>query len=188
MRQQKPELPKPEPVSVDVNRTAVLVLDGSQRWGDPAQPCNRLIPAMPKFLDRVRKANLPIIYTVSFRNKGTPEGQVYTGLNPRPNEPVIYPDGFDKFTGGELQSYLNLFTIDTLIITGYRSNISVLNTATKATRELNYTAIIPIDGMTAKTDYEQEYTLFHFTVLPSQAADRFRFTLLDMIHFAGEKR
>lgn len=188
MSRQKPQLPKPEPITVDVYQTAVLVLDGSRRWGDPAQPCNRLIPAIPKFLDRARAAGLPIIYTVSFRNKGTPEGQVYTGLNRRPNEPVIYPDGFDKFTGGELQSYLNFFHIDTLVITGYRSNISVLNTATKATRELDYTAVIPIDGVTAKTDYEQEYTLFHFTVLPVQAADRFRFTLLDMIQFTGEKK
>lgn len=188
MSRQKPQLPKTEPITVDVYQTAVLVLDGSRRWGDPAQPCNRLIPAIPKFLDRARAAGLPIIYTVSFRNKGTPEGQVYTGLNRRPNEPVIYPDGFDKFTGGELQSYLNFFHIDTLVITGYRSNISVLNTATKATRELDYTAVIPIDGVTAKTDYEQEYTLFHFTVLPAQAADRFRFTLLDMIQFTGEKK
>jgi len=188
MSQSNPQLPTPESVTVDVFQTAVLVLDGSPRWGNPAQPCNRLIPAIPNFLDRAREAGLPIIYTVSFRNKGTPEGQVYTGLNRKPNEPVIYPDGFDKFTGGELQSYLNLFNIDTLIITGYRSNISVLNTATKATRELNYTAIIPIDGMTAKTDFEQEYTLFHFTVLPSQAADRFRFTRLDMIQFAGNKK
>ena len=188
MSRQKPQLPKPEPITANVHQTAVLVLDGSRRWGNPELPCNRLIPAIPKFLDRARAVGLPIIYTVSFRNKGTPEGQVYTGLNRRVNEPVIYPDGFDKFTGGELQSYLNLFNVDTLIITGYRSNISVLNTATKATRELNYTAIIPIDGMTAKTDYEQEYTLFHFTVLPAQAADRFRFTLLDMIQFTGEKR
>jgi isochorismate hydrolase len=92
MSRQKPQLPKPETITVDASRTAVLVLDGSQRWGDPAQPCNRLIPAIPKFLDRARKAALPIVYTVSFRNKGTPEGQVYTGLNRRPNEPVIYPN------------------------------------------------------------------------------------------------
>lgn len=102
------------------------------------------------------------------------------------SEPVIYPDGFDKFTGGELQSYLNLYDVDTLIITGYRSNISVLNTATKATRELGYKVIIPMDGITAKTDYEQKYTLFHFTVLPIQAAELFTFTMLDMIGVAED--
>ena len=164
MNLQKPKLPEPEPVTVDVNKTAVLVLDGSQRWGNPELPCNRLIPGIPGFLDRAREVGLPIVYTVSFRNKGTPEGEVYTGLNRRPCEPVIYPDGFNKFTGGELKSYLDLFNVETLIITGYRSNISVLNTATQATRELHYQVIIPIDGMTAITDYEQEYTLFHYII------------------------
>ena len=184
MNTAKPKLPEPEPIAVDIYKTAVLVLDGSRRWGNPELPCNQLIPAIPKFLDRAREVGLPIVYTVSFRNKGTPEGEVYSGLNRRPCEAVIYPDGFNKFTGGELQSYLNIFDVDTLIITGYRSNISVLNTATQATRELNYKTIIPIDGMVAITDYEQEYTLFHFTVLPAQAAELFRFTMLDMISFS----
>ena len=30
---------------------------------------------------------------------------------------------------------------------------------------------------------EQEYTLYHFTVLPNQAAELFTFTMLDMISF-----
>ena len=82
-----------------------------------------------------------------------------------------------------MQSYLKLYDVDTLIITGYRSNISVLNTATKATRELKYKVVIPIDGMAAKTDYEQEYTLYHFAVLPKQASRLFRFTQLATIRF-----
>ncbi|MBI4634530.1 MAG: cysteine hydrolase [Deltaproteobacteria bacterium] len=178
-----PKLPKAEPVIAITGKTALLVLDGSKRWEDPTQPCHRLVPGLSKFLERARQAGIPIIYSVSFRNKGTPEGQVCADLKRRASEPVIYPDGFDKFTGGELQSYLRLYDVDTLIITGYRSNISVLNTATKATRELGYKVIIPIDGMTAKTDYEQEYTLFHLTVLPNQASELFTFTMLDMISF-----
>jgi len=104
-------------------------------------------------------------------------------LGRRLSEPVIYPDGFDKFTNGELQGYLKLYDVDTLIITAYRSNISVLNTGTKATRELKYKVIIPIDGIAAKTEYEQEYTLFHFMVLPNHAVYLFSFTALDMIDF-----
>jgi nicotinamidase-related amidase len=178
-----PTLPEPKPVTVDVKKTAVLVLDGSQRWSNPEQPCHKLVPGMTKFLKRIREAGMPIIYTISARSRGTPEGEVCSALDRRLSEPVIYPDGFDKFSNGELQSFLKLYDVDTLIITGYRSNISVLNTATKATRELKYQAIIPVDGIGAKTDYEQEYTLFHFTVLPDQAARLFRFTTLDMIHF-----
>ena len=108
---------------------------------------------------------------------------MYAGLNRRASEPVIYPDGLDKFTGGELQRFLSLSNPDTLIITGYRSNICVLHTAVKATRELGYKVLIPIDGIAAKTDFEQDYKLFHFTVLPAQAAERFTFTRLDMISF-----
>jgi nicotinamidase-related amidase len=178
-----PKLPKAQSVTVITEKTALLVLDGSKRWENPEQPCHRLVPGLSKFLDRAREVGLPIIYSLSFRNKGKPEGQVCADLKRRASEPAIYPDGFDKFTGGELQSYLSLYDVDTLIITGYRSNISVLNTATKATRELGYKVIIPIDGMTAKTDYEQEYTLFHFTVLPDQAVKLFTFTMLDMISF-----
>jgi nicotinamidase-related amidase len=138
---------------------------------------------MTKFLKRVREAGMPIIYTISARSRGTPNGEVCSALDRKLSEPVIYPDGFDKFTNGELLSFLKLYDVDTLIITGYRSNVSVLNTATKATRELKYQVIIPVDGIGAKTDYEQQYTLFHFTVLPDQAARLFHFSMLDMIHF-----
>jgi nicotinamidase-related amidase len=177
------KLPEPKSITVNVKKTALLVLDGSKRWDDPKQPAHILVPGMVKFLERVRKVGIPVIYSISAQSKGKPEGEVCSALGRRLSEPVIYPDGFDKFTSGELQDYLKLYDVDTLIITGYRSNISVLNTATKATRELKYKVIIPIDGIAAITEYEQEYTLFHFTVLPKQATKLFRFTMLDMIKF-----
>jgi nicotinamidase-related amidase len=187
MDRTEPILPQPEPVTINPQRSALLVLDGSQRWGNPEMACHKLVPGMSKFLDRAREAGIPIVFTISAGLRGTPEGQVYTGLKRRPSEPVIFPDGFNKFTGGELESFLNLYGPDTLIITGYRSNISVLNTATKATRELKYKVVIPIDGIIAITDYEQEYTLFQFTVLPAQANELFTFTTLDMISFLSER-
>ena len=183
MGNRSPKLPETKPMTVEAEKTAVLVLDVSQGWSNPEQPCHRLLPGMTKFLEKVREAGMPIIYTISARFKGTPDGAVCSALGRRPSEPVIYPDGFDKFTNGELQSFLRLYDVDTLIITGYRSNISVLNTATKATRELKYKVIIPMDGIVAKTEYEQEYTLFHFTVLPDPASRLFSFTMLEMIHF-----
>jgi nicotinamidase-related amidase len=179
-----PELPQPKALDLSADKTAVLVLDGSKRWGNPDLPCHRLVPGIKSFLQNVREAGLPIIYTVSFQKKGTPEGEVFAGLGKRPSEPVIYPDGFDKFTDGELQSYLRLYDVDTLIITGYRSNICVLHTATTAAREYKYRVVIPMDGMVAITDYEFEYTLVHFRVIPKQASKRFLFTTLDQIRFA----
>jgi len=176
-------LPQPQPIGLRADKSAVLVLDGSVRWGNPELPCHRLVPAMRRFLDRARKAGLPIIYTVSFQKKGTPEGEVYSGLGRKPSEPVIYPDSFDKFAGGELHTYLGFYGAESLIITGYRANICVLHTATTAARELKYRVFIPVDGMAALSRYEQDYTLFYFTVLPKQAADLFAFTTLEMISF-----
>jgi len=183
MKASFPEGPKPKAVIVDITKTALLVLDGSQRWSDPTMACHQLVPGVSKFLDRARRAGLPVIFTISARKKETPDGEVCSDLNRRLSEPVIYPDGFDKFTSGELQAFLSLYDIDTLIMTGYRSNISVLYTATKAARELKYNVVIPIDGIAATTDYEQQYTLYQFTVLPAQAARRFSFTTLDEIQF-----
>jgi hypothetical protein len=45
-------------------------------------------------------------------------GKVAQPLQRRENEPVIYPDGFDKFTGGELQRILEQKGIKTLVVTG----------------------------------------------------------------------
>lgn len=67
-------------------------------------------------------------------------------------------------------------------MTGYRSNIALLYTGTKAAADLNYNVVIPIDCVTANTDYEKEYGLIHFTLLP-RGAERFTFTTLDMISF-----
>ena len=82
--------------------------------------------------------------------------------------------------GGLLELYED---VDTLIITGCRSNICVLHTATTAARELDYKVVIPIDGLSALADYEEHYTLFHLTHLPGRAEGRFTFTELDMISF-----
>jgi len=179
----EPILPEAEPVTIAADKSALLVLDLTENCADPNHPSHRLAPGMSKFLDRARAAGILVIFTISARLKGKPEGQVYSGFKRRPLEAVLFPDGFDKFAGGELQSLLKLYDVDTLIITGYRSNICVLYTATKAARELHYEVVIPMDGIAALTDYEQQYTLFQFTVLPARAAQQFTFTTLDMISF-----
>ena len=179
------KLPEAEKVSINVEKSAVLVLDISQEHcTDPKFGCSKIVPGLKKFLDRAREVGLPIIHTISYRLRGTPGGQVHPDLMRRPLEPVLYPDAFDKFAGGELQQFLDLHGAETLIITGFRSNISVLNTATKATRELKYNVVIPMDGIAAYNDFEKDYTLYHFTVLPAQASRLFTYTRLEMISFS----
>ncbi len=189
----EPRMPETKPVTVEVDKTALLVLDLTEACANPNHASHKLVPEMSKFLDRAREAGMLIVFTVSLYLKGTKEGQVYSGFKRKPSEAVLFPDGFDKFAGGDLESLLRLYEdIDTLIITGCNSNINVLHTAIKATRELNYQVVIPIDGLAAASRYAEEYALFHLANMPgrpdggtnSRLANRF-FTKFDMIKFGS---
>ncbi len=131
----------------------------------------------------MRGANVLIVYSVSASAKGTPLGEVASPLKRRDNEPIIYPDAFDKFTGGELQALLKEKGIKTVVITGASTNAAVLYTATTAARMHRYIVVIPMDGMVANSNYEQEYTFHQFTVLPSDTGKQFQFTKLEMVGF-----
>ena len=52
-----------------------------------------------------------------------------------------------------------------------------------AARVYNYKIILPLDGINTRTQYEHEYTLHQFTVLPHDANKQFHFTNLSMIGF-----
>jgi nicotinamidase-related amidase len=178
-----PNRPEAKPVALDAKSTAILVLDLNARCHDAKQICNQLTPRLGEFLERARGANVLIVYSVSAAAKGTPLGEVASPLKRREGEPVVYPDAFDKFTGGELESLLKDKGIKTVVITGASTNAAVLYTATTAARMHRYNVVVPMDGMVANTNYEQEYTFHQFTVLPSDASKQFQFTKLDMVGF-----
>ena len=177
-----PNKPTPIDVAVDVKTTALLVLDLNARCEDPKQACHKLVEPVAKFLPRAREAGVFIIYTVSYSHKGTPEERMPLAFNQQDSEPVIFPDAFDKFYGGEMDRILRQRGINTVIVTGASSNQAVLYTATSAARPHGYEIIIPMDGIIARGDYEHEYTLHQFTVL-SGAASKFKFTELNRINF-----
>jgi nicotinamidase-related amidase len=172
-----------QPIFVNIKNSALLVLECSSHLNDPENFAAPLIPGISKLLGRARAAGILIVYTLPFPWKGQPHGQVFSGFKRRMCEPLLFPHGFDKFGGGELQSLLNLYGINTLIITGVKANMAVLYTATRAVTEFNYDIIIPIDGISATTDYEKEYTLYQFRAYPGGFTQRFIFTELDLINF-----
>jgi len=178
-----PNRPEPRPVTLDSKSTAVLVLDMNARCDDPKQVCSKIAAPLGEFLEKARAAAVPIIYTVSSSAKGKPLGELAAPLHRKPGETVIYPDAFDKFYPGELQPLLNEKGARTLIITGSATNNAVLYTATTAARMHRYSVVVPMDGMVANTNYEQEYTFHQFTVLPSEANKQFQFTKLEMVAF-----
>ena len=181
--QDGPNRPEAKPLVLDGKTTAVLVLDMNARCDDPKQVCSKIAAPVGEFLEKARASAVPIINTVSAAAKGKPIGEVTIPLKRKESETVIYPDAFDKFVGGELQAWLKDKGAKTLIITGSSSNAAVLYTATTAARMHRYNIVIPMDGINASSQYEHEYSLHQFTVLPSEANKLFQFTRLGMITF-----
>lgn len=182
MEKARPKLPQPVPMTLDPKTTALLVLDLTNRCNDPAQVSSQLAPRVAKFLEKTRAAGVLTIYTIFPAIKDTPVGQVWDKFNRRTDEPVLWPDAFDKFTGGEIRALCEQRGVKTVIVTGASSNFAVLYTATNAARLFEYEVVIPVDGIIAKSRYEDEYTLYQFTVLPS-AAKHFSFTTLEGVTF-----
>jgi nicotinamidase-related amidase len=115
-------------------------------------------------------------------DKGKPEDRIAEPLRRRGDEPVLYPHAYDKFVDGEMQSQLADWGTKTLIFLGGSANFSMLYTATTAARIHGYSVVVPVDGIYAHSDYEMEYALYQFTVLP-RMHDKFQFTNLAGISF-----
>ena len=179
----RPKLPQPAPVTLDAKTTALLVLDLSNRCQDPAQVCSLLVPRVKDFLQKARAAKVFTLYTISANEKGTPHGKVWDGFEALPDEPVLWPDAFDKFLGGELSPLLQERGIKTVIITGASTNNCVLFTATSAAKMYKYKVVIPLDGVISKGSYENEYPIYQLSIMPSGASALCSFTTLEGISF-----
>jgi nicotinamidase-related amidase len=178
-----PNKPKPVEVTVDAKTTALLVLDLNARCENPEERCHKLVEPVAKFLPRARQAHIFIVYTASDRYKGTAEERMPRAFKQQQDEPVLFPPAFDKFYSGELQPMLQQRGIKTVIVCGASSNQAVLYTATAAARPFGYEVVIPVDGLIARGDYEHEFTLHQFTILPGGAAEKFKITEFDKIRF-----
>ncbi len=183
MTQEGPNRPEPQPLKLDSKTTAIAVLDLSVRCEDSKEVCSKLMQPLGELLERARQATVPILYTISAAGQGTPLGAVATPLNRRASEPILYPDAFDKFMGGELKAELDRCKCRSLVIVGSATNFAVLYTATTAARIHKYEVVIPLDGVNAKRNYEHEYAIHQMTILPASAHKQFRFTKLGMIEF-----
>ena len=178
-----PNRPKPKPMNLANHETAIVVLDLSARCEDPKEVCSKLMKPLGNFLERARARRVPIIYTVSAHTRGTPMQQVALPLKRRDSEPVIYPDSFDKFFGGELQNFLSERGVKNLVVVGSLTNVAVLYTSSSAGRVYGYEIVIPLDGVNALSRYEHEYAIHQFTILPRDTNKKFHFTTLSKIRF-----
>lgn len=186
MLDEAPFRPRPNPVILDRKKTSIAVLDLSKRDEDPNRFTCELVQRVAAFLEKARTYEIPIIYTVVFNIKGTPAADLPRVFNRRETEPIIYPEAFDKFTGGELQDFLKLKNTNNFIVVGAATNNCVLYTSSAAAYTYRQSVILPLDGVLCEYRYRQEYALHQLAVgLPPSVTIPIRFTKLALITFSG---
>ena len=173
----------PQPVQLDAATTAIVVLDLHVKACVPGHVAYSLVHTVPPFLERARGAGVPVIFIVPAWDKGLPEERIAEPMRRRSSEPVLYPHAYDKFVGGEMQALLQGWGSKTLIFLGGSANFSMLYTATTGARAHGHRIVVPVDGIYAHSDYEMDYALFQFTVLP-RLHDSFHFTTLAGVRFS----
>jgi len=152
-----PPAPKLAAVKVTASDTALLLLDIEQATcnleGRPR--CVAAVPAMAQFLDKARKAGMPVFY--SNTSRGSRETML-PPVAPRDDEPIVQ-SSVNKFFGTKLDEYLKAKNIKTVIVCGTSASGAALHTATAAA-QYGYKLVLPVDCVPGSSLYEEQASVW----------------------------
>jgi nicotinamidase-related amidase len=147
---------QPAPLSQSV----IIVIDAQKEYTEGALPLSGIgqsIGALARFLDRARKARVPIIHVQQVGRPGgpicDPQGpfiEIIDQVKPGAGEPVVQKRFPSSFTQTTLEAELARIGRKDLIITGYMTHMC-LNSTTRAATEAGYRCTVAAD-LTATRD------------------------------------
>ena len=147
---QMPATPDPARVTLDPKTTALIVLDYVEDICAKQPSCkNQMLPAMVPFLERVRKAGLPVAYGTQERNMT----HWLKEVAPTTGDIKVVSTVQDRFYNTDLDKTLKAKGITTLIMVGWKVSGSVTYTSVGAMAR-GYTVVVPTDTTSAASDYE----------------------------------
>jgi nicotinamidase-related amidase len=150
LAQQIPPTPDPVPVGLDASTTAIIVNDVNESTCRPQPNCTGgVVPAVGALLDRAREAGALVVFSTP-AGTGSP---VLPEVGPAPGEPVVLAYGQDRFFSTAMDDMLRARHVATAVVTGWKTNGSVLYTAYRAGL-LRYTVVVPVDATSAGTEAE----------------------------------
>lgn len=173
-----PEITYKDRVTLDSQNTALIIVDMQNDFvkekGKLVVPAAReTIPGIKNLLSSARKAGVPVAYTLDTMKEDDPEfdiwpehckentwgWEVIPELKPRQDELICPKLRYDGFYGTGLEHTLShVWKVENVVIVGTVSNICVLHTASSAGLRW-YKVIIPADGISALTEFDQALTL-----------------------------
>jgi len=143
-----------------MSKTALLVID-MQRCLVEDNPYDgeRIVKNIKKLIDSARKNNKEVIFVRhndendSEMKKGAEGWYIYDDLAPLDNEYIVEKTFNSAFHKTNLKEYLDIKSIDTLIITGMQTEYCI-DATIKSAFDNEYKIIVP-DG--TNTTYDNEY-------------------------------
>ena len=173
-----PEIAYQPEVTLPAASTAVIVVDMQNDFVKPGGTLTNaaaevMIPRLVQLLDRARVQNVRIAYTQDSHIEGDPEWTIWPEhcrvgtwgweiipeLKPRPDDLICPKNRYDGFYGTWLDHFLtHVWRVQNLVIVGTVANICVLHTAASAGLRW-FNLVIPADGVSALTDFDQAMAL-----------------------------
>lgn len=173
-----PELKFKESIELPAKRTAMVIVDMQNDFvkegGKLVVPAAReTVLPIKRLLKRAREAKVSVAYTQDTQFTGDLEYEIWPEhclintegwkiideLKPRPEDLVCPKNRYDGFYGTWLEHYLSrVWKVENLVIVGTVANICVLHTAAAAGLRW-FRVVIPADGISALTEFDQAMTL-----------------------------
>ena len=174
-----PPAPKLSPVTVENDKTALLMLDFQKNNCNlERRPrCVNTVIGVHNLLETARTKNLSVVYSLT--TKAEPN-DILEHLVPLAEEPIV-KSNVDKFFGTDLEDILNQACVDTVIIVGTAAEGAVLHTVTGACIR-GFNVIVPVDGLSSSFEFAEQYTIWHLANSPG-TKKRTILTRLNMISF-----
>jgi nicotinamidase-related amidase len=179
-----PELKFERKVSLNPEDTALIVVDMQNDF--VRDDGNLYVPAAKEtiknikgLIDEARKKKVKVVYTQDTHFDGDTEWEIWPvhckkgsdgwkiidELKPAEGEMVFEKNRYDGFYETQLEHYLShVWGIKNLVIVGTVSSICVLHTAASAGLRW-YNLVIPADGISALTNFDQAMTLRQVSTL-----------------------
>jgi nicotinamidase-related amidase len=173
-----PEISLQDVVQLQSDRTAVIVVDMQNDFVEPGgslvvPAAAETVPHIQQLLRSARARGARIVYTQDTGFQGDPEFQIWPEhcrigtwgweivdeLKPEPGDLICPKNRYDGFYGTWLEHFLGrVWHVENLVIVGTVANICVLHTAASAGLRW-YRVVVPADGISALTDFDQALTL-----------------------------
>ncbi len=173
-----PEITYQPEVTLFAESTALIIGDMQNDFVKPGGTLTNaaaevMIPRLAQLLDQARAQNVHIVYTQDSHMEGDPEWTIWPEhcrvgtwgwdiipeLRPQADDLICPKNRYDSFYGTWLDHFLTrVWRVQHLVIVGTVANICVLHTVASAGQRW-FNIVIPADGVSALTDFDQATTL-----------------------------